>query len=149
MEKLEQKLSELRDLIKANLLPSPNPPQAPAAPTVAPTSKKNPLKVAQQIQIKPIKAVAVKAAKETLKVAKNGQWNLNKAEIPSGQKVLIDSHEKKVNTSEGSITHKMELHQRPTHWQISIHKEGEPHPQVYTGKEPYIRQKWKELKKAS
>ena len=76
MEKLEQKLLELCSLIKANGMPSPTPPQAPAAPTAAPTSKKNPLKVAQQIQVKPIKAVAVKAAKETLKVAKTGQWSI-------------------------------------------------------------------------
>ena len=96
MEKIEQKLEEIRDLLKANAMPSPNPPMKikeikpltpvsqlkttapvqPAAPTLAPTSKKNPLKVAQQIQDKPIKQEAVKQAKETLKVAKNGQWSL-------------------------------------------------------------------------
>jgi len=77
MEKLEQNLTQLKDLLKALTgLPTPSQPEAPKVPTLAPSSKKNPLKVAQQVQDKPVKKLAVKAAKNVLKIHKNGQWEL-------------------------------------------------------------------------
>lgn len=78
METLEKKLLEIQELIKAlgSLLPSPTKPKAPKAPTVAPTTKKNPLKVAQQIKEPSIKKLAVSTAKEMIKFDDNGQWKI-------------------------------------------------------------------------
>lgn len=81
MDKTVQKLLELREALeKAAKLPSlktpKNPalpkidaPTAPKAPDLTPPSKKDPTKVAQQLQDPNLKASA-------LKLAKNGQWSL-------------------------------------------------------------------------
>jgi hypothetical protein len=82
MDKLETKLLEIEALLKANVplgLPSPNTPQMPKAPTIAPINKKNPVKVAQQIADPATKKIAVKQAKQILKTDKNGQWKLDEA----------------------------------------------------------------------
>lgn len=78
MGTLEKKLLEIQELIKAvgAMLPSPKPPGIPKPPTTAPVSKKNPVKVAQQIQDQPTKKLAVSSAKEMIKTDSNGQWKI-------------------------------------------------------------------------
>ena len=107
MDSLEKKLNDLKDqLIKAMkqgglggagsvkagaVLPSinklPKVGNNSATPSVgkAPTSKKNPLKAAEQIQNKDIKDIKMKEAQsalkgpEMIKFEKNGQWSLDKS----------------------------------------------------------------------
>jgi hypothetical protein len=66
-------------------MPSVDMPKLPGAPTTdikavsnAPQAKKNPLKIAEQINNPDAKKLAMKQAKELLKVSKNGQWSLSK-----------------------------------------------------------------------
>ena len=81
MDKAIQKLIELREALeKAAKLPSTKSPKLPTSPVIdaptapkqpdlTPPSKKDPTKVAQQLQDPNLKASA-------LKLAKNGQWSL-------------------------------------------------------------------------
>jgi hypothetical protein len=91
MNDLISKLTELNKALKtANALPSPKLPKAPIAPkidspnnvpkqpTLTPTSQKDPMKQAQQVQDPSTKIQAVKMAKEKVKLSKNGQWELQK-----------------------------------------------------------------------
>ena len=91
MEAINKSLTKISELLaKINLqlkAPSlPKPPSIPKMPGVAPTSKKNPIKVAEQKQDNPqVKAdlaqVKMKEAgkwQEKLKMSKNGQWSLTK-----------------------------------------------------------------------
>jgi hypothetical protein len=59
--------------------------KAPQLPGLPAASKKDPVKVAQQIENADIKPIAVKAAKqkkEALSTSKNGQWSLGKTTDP-------------------------------------------------------------------
>jgi hypothetical protein len=88
MDKATSKLLELREALeKAITLPSPKMPKipgppkvdapaAPKQPNLTPTSKKDPTKVAQQMEDPDAKANALKMAKQKLTLAKNGQWSL-------------------------------------------------------------------------
>ena len=90
MRKINDILIDLRNLLeKAVKLPSIKPPKAPSVPnsqpadlqtpspvSTAPSSKKDPMKVAQQIQDPDAKTQALNSAKEKLKLAKNGQWSI-------------------------------------------------------------------------
>jgi translation elongation factor EF-Tu-like GTPase len=93
MEDLVKKIENIVDLVKAMMASIKTPslnagnnslrmPKTPKfgikepATGVAPTSKKNPIKAAEQLSDPGIKKDAVKAAKETIKVAPNGQWTL-------------------------------------------------------------------------
>lgn len=91
MDNLISKLTELKKALKnAAVLPSPKLPKIPTAPkidspnnvpkqpTLAPTSQKDPMKQAQQVQDPSTKIQAVKMAKEKIKLSKNGQWELEK-----------------------------------------------------------------------
>lgn len=90
MEKVKLKLLELKEVLeKAVAMPSIKGPKLPKAPSVdipgapkqpnlTPNSQKNPVKVAQQIENPDAKAQALDMAKEKLKLAKNGQWSLEK-----------------------------------------------------------------------
>lgn len=67
MTNIHEKLTHIIDLIKANLMPSlrmPSlePPKPPKAPSLAPKSKKNPVKVAQQVQAPSAKDFAMRQA---------------------------------------------------------------------------------------
>lgn len=87
MEQLNKKILEIQDLIKKIgttalpiiKLPKPITPIKPiditsSKPSLAPTSQKDPLKVAQQIPDPGMKQIA----KEVIKTDKNGQWKLDK-----------------------------------------------------------------------
>lgn len=85
MEKLEQQLIEIQELIKnmgGMQLPLPKIPKPvapigqPKMPSAAPAAQKNPVNVAQQIQDQSSKKIAVKQAKSLVKYDKNGQWKL-------------------------------------------------------------------------
>lgn len=92
MDKLETKLRLLKETLeKAIALPSPKGPKVPTAPSVgnlskdptkmpslAPNSKKNPVKQAEQVEDPHAKAQELYNAKEKLKLSKNGQWSLDK-----------------------------------------------------------------------
>lgn len=90
MDSVITKLKELQETLeKAIALPSPKGPKLPGLPKIdaldmpkqpslVPDSKKNPVKVAQQIEDPDKKAQALNMAKEKLKLAKNGQWSLEK-----------------------------------------------------------------------
>jgi hypothetical protein len=90
MDKLELKLVEIMETLeKALAMPSPkgpklpgmpkiDAPQLPKQPSLVPGSKKDPVKVAQQVEDPDQKAQALNMAKEKLKLAKNGQWSLEK-----------------------------------------------------------------------
>ena len=92
MSEAKSKLLELKEALEkaikmpstAPVLPSLKPPKIPTAPKIdtattpkqpslAPSSKKDPIKVAQQLQDPHLKASA-------LKIAKNGQWSLENLE---------------------------------------------------------------------
>lgn len=86
MDKLEKKLNRLsgalKDVqasIKMPKTSTPKPPEQPKMPGAAPKSKKDPVKMAEQIKNPDLKPQAMDAAKETkesLKISKNGQWSL-------------------------------------------------------------------------
>lgn len=90
MDNLYKKLVELKEFLeKANVMASPKAPRMPSIPKIdqpampkqpdlTPSSKKNPVNVAQQIEDPSAKAQALKMAKEKIKLAKNGQWSLEK-----------------------------------------------------------------------
>ena len=93
----------LETLEKAVAMPSIKPPKppsvntapkidAPKAPSLTPSSKKNPVNVAQQTQEPGMKDAAMAAAKEKLTLAKNGQWALDKAESQNLVHRIDDSH---------------------------------------------------------
>jgi hypothetical protein len=74
---------------KALSMPSVDIPKLPGAPMAdikpvsnAPQAKKNPVKIAEQINNPDTKKIAVKQAKEMLKIEKNGQWKLSKYSNP-------------------------------------------------------------------
>jgi hypothetical protein len=76
MEKFVKKLNEIKDLLKAGLMPSlrmPSiePPKPPKAPSLAPKSKKNPVKVAQQVQAPQAKDFAMGQAVMQVKANTN------------------------------------------------------------------------------
>jgi hypothetical protein len=89
MEQAISKLLELKEALeKAITPPSPKMPKPPAPPKVegvpampkqpslTPSSQKNPIKQAQQVEDPDAKAQALNMAKEKLKLSKNGQWSL-------------------------------------------------------------------------
>lgn len=80
MEALEKKLNDIKEQLEKalNILPSPKAPQAPTTPNMTPSTKKNPVKVAQQLKDPSSKKIAVKQAKEVVKVGQGGQWKLDK-----------------------------------------------------------------------
>jgi hypothetical protein len=95
METLLKKLDELEDLIKADGLPMPkiktpnangrpkgtSAPKAsfstPKTPGINPASKKDPVKVAQQLSNPELKDERIKQAKEALSLNSRGQWRLS------------------------------------------------------------------------
>lgn len=79
LDKLSKALGQFKASIKQPKLEGVKTPKAPKMPGNAPKSKKDPVKVAEQIQnpdLKPMKMDAAKQLKETLKTSKNGQWSL-------------------------------------------------------------------------
>jgi len=89
----------LETLEKAVAMPSIKPPKppsvntapkidAPKAPSLTPSSKKNPVNVAQQTQEPGMKDAAMAAAKEKLTLAKNGQWALSQDPMDKGDPQL-------------------------------------------------------------
>jgi hypothetical protein len=101
MDKTIQKLLELREILeKATALLSPKMPKipgppkvdalsAPKQPDLTPTSKKDPTKVAQQMEDPDAKTNALKMAKQKLILAKNGQWSLDEEPMDKGIKTAI------------------------------------------------------------
>jgi hypothetical protein len=96
MGNLKKKLDNLSDLLKQfnasiKMPKGPKPPRASAGPAkpkigIAPTNKKDPVKVAEQIKnpdMKPMVMDAAKQTREALKVSKLGQWNIVKADDDS------------------------------------------------------------------
>lgn len=97
MEDLAKKIEQIVDLVKAmmasikqpalgagdNRLRMPKTPSMgikPPSTGIAPQSKKDPVKVAEQLAAPEEKTPAIKEAKqlkETFKVAKNGQWQID------------------------------------------------------------------------
>lgn len=76
MESFVKKLNDIKDLLKANLMPSlrmPSiePPKPPKAPSLAPKSKKNPIKVAQQVKTPDAKDFAMGQAALQVKASTN------------------------------------------------------------------------------
>lgn len=76
MESFVKKLNEIKDLLKANLMPSlrmPSiePPKPPKAPSLAPKSKKNPIKVAEQVKAPQAKDFAMEQASQQVKASTN------------------------------------------------------------------------------
>lgn len=76
MNNFVKKLNEIKDLLKASLMPSlrmPSlePPKPPKAPSAAPGSKKNPIKVAQQIKAPQAKDFAMGQATQQVKATTN------------------------------------------------------------------------------
>jgi len=88
MEKLEQKLKELQEVLHKALAIQPiaqikplkigaaMSPKTLGKPSGAPVSKKNIVNQANQVAEPAAKKIAVKQAKEAVKVDKNGQWSL-------------------------------------------------------------------------
>ena len=90
-----KKLDELQSLLKqfkasikmpkmAGIKPANN--AVPKLPGLPAASKKDPVKVAQQIENADVKPIAVKAAKqkkESLAISKSGQWQLDKTVDPT------------------------------------------------------------------
>lgn len=76
MRSLVKKLNEIKDLLKAGLMPSlrmPSlePPKPPKLPSLAPKSKKNPIKVAQQVKTPDAKDFAMGQATQQVKASSN------------------------------------------------------------------------------
>lgn len=90
MSRLNKKLDNLSSLlkqfnasIKMPKIGGIKPPSVPKAPGVAPKTQKDPVKAAEQIKNPDIKDMVMdqaKTIKESLKIAKNGQWQISKAE---------------------------------------------------------------------
>lgn len=85
MESFIKKLNEIKDLLKANLMPSlrmPSlePPKPPKAPSLAPKSKKNPIKVAEQIKAPQAKDFAMEQAGQQVKASNNSLAFTTKSE---------------------------------------------------------------------
>jgi len=88
MEKVKLKLLELKDVLEKAItmpsikgpklpkLPAIGTPETPKQPGLTPSSQKNPVKVAQQIEDPSTKSQALDMAKEKLKLSKSGQWSL-------------------------------------------------------------------------
>jgi hypothetical protein len=89
LEKLEELLKAFKTAINtaapktSSLMMKPNNPKIPSMspkiPGIGPKSKKDPVKVAEQIKNPSIKTIVMDGAKqmkETLKISKNGQWKL-------------------------------------------------------------------------
>jgi hypothetical protein len=79
MSQLEALCKDFKASIKTPRMSLPKPPSPPKAKGVSPNSKKDPVKVAEQIQspeIKPMAMDAAKQAKESMKVSKLGQWKI-------------------------------------------------------------------------
>lgn len=94
-EELIKKLAQFNASIKTikPKLPKVRTPQAAKNTGISPDSKKDPVKVAEQIRNpdeKPLAMDAAKIKRETLKLSKNGQWSLEK-KAPKG--VDSDKHE--------------------------------------------------------
>lgn len=76
MEMLIKKLAQLSDLLKASLMPSLrmpslDPPKPPKMPSMAPKSKKNPVKVAQQVKTPNAKDFAMRQATSQVQASSN------------------------------------------------------------------------------
>lgn len=76
MESFIKKMNQIKELLKANLMPSlrmPSiePPKPPKAPSMAPKSKKNPIKVAEQIKAPQAKDFAMGQATQQVKANTN------------------------------------------------------------------------------
>jgi len=86
MDKLTKKLEEISSLLKVAIMPSlrvPGPvaPSAPKIPSLAPKTKKNPIKVAEQIKNKTEKSFAMNAAQKQVNATKNMMaLSMNKSE---------------------------------------------------------------------
>jgi hypothetical protein len=89
MDSLNKKIQQLTDMfksVKASIkatkmtgIKMPSLPQQNKVPGIPQPSKKDPVKIAEQIEDADLKTEAIKDAKqmkETLKVSKNGQWSL-------------------------------------------------------------------------
>ena len=94
MESLNKKIEQLQDLLKQfnATIKGPKMPKLAKPAAIAkmpnsgikPANKKDPVKVAEQIQnpdIKPMAMDAAKQAREALKISKLGQWNISKAKF--------------------------------------------------------------------
>jgi len=86
LDELSSLLKQFKASIKMPKMQGVKPIKMDAAklPGLPQASKKDPVKVAQQIENADIKPIAIKAAKnkkESLKIAKSGQWSLEKADI--------------------------------------------------------------------
>jgi len=89
MDHIVKNLLAIKEILeKGTFMPSPKGPKLPKLPEIpspnnqktsplVPGSKKNPVKVAQQIEDPGKKIQAMNTAKETLKLSKNGQWSLD------------------------------------------------------------------------
>jgi hypothetical protein len=89
MDSLDKKIQQLTELfksVKASIqttkmtgIKMPTQPQQTKVPGIPQQSKKDPVKIAEQIEDADLKTKAVKDAKqvkETLKISKSGQWSL-------------------------------------------------------------------------
>jgi hypothetical protein len=90
MKTFVKKLNEIKDLLKAGLMPSlrmPSiePPKPPKAPSMAPKSKKNPIKVAEQIKTPQAKDFAMGQAAMQVKANTNPLAFTTKSEGESYQ----------------------------------------------------------------
>jgi hypothetical protein len=117
MKSLIKKLNQINDLLKAGLMPSlrmPSlePPKPPKMPSLAPKSKKNPIKVAQQIQTPDAKDFAMGQAAMQVKAKSNPLAYTAKSEGESHHYHIVqDGHRitdrpvsmEEVNTKHGGV----------------------------------------------
>lgn len=95
---LIDQLHKLRDLLKANLTPSlrmpgATQPKPPKMPSVAPKTKKNPIKVAEQVTGKQAKPYAMQQATQQVKANTNQMALALKSEGNSHQyHIHVDGH---------------------------------------------------------
>lgn len=114
MESFIKKLNDIKDLLKASLMPSlrmPSiePPKPPKAPSLAAKSKKNPIKVAQQVKTPDAKDFAMGQATQQVKATTNPFAFTTKSEGESYHYHIVqDGHritDKPVSMEEINVKH--------------------------------------------
>ena len=114
MKSLIKKLNEINDLLKAKLapglrMPSFEPPKPPKLPSLAPKTKKNPVKVAQQVKTPDAKDFAMGQATAQVKAATNPLAYTAKSEGESYHYHIVqDGHritDKPLSISEVNVKH--------------------------------------------
>jgi hypothetical protein len=117
MKSLIKKLNQINDLLKAGLMPSlrmPSlePPKPPKMPSLAPKSKKSPIKIAQQVQTPDAKDFAMGQAAMQVKAKNNTFAYTAKSEGESyNYHIVQDGHRitdrpvsmEEVNTKHGGV----------------------------------------------